>query len=167
MPKREGSVDMNPLAQELGERLRERSLTISVAESCTAGGLAHEITRVPGASTYFLGGVIAYDNAVKTGLLGVPESILVRFGAVSAEVAEAMASSCRSLFETDIAVSITGIAGPGGGTREKPPGLVFVAVADASIARSRRFDFNGSRDKVRSQATEAALMMASSFLADR
>ncbi len=158
---------MNLLAQELGQRLCECSLTISIAESCTAGGLAHEITRVPGASAYFLGGVIAYDNAVKTGLLGVPESTLTRFGAVSGEVAEAMASACRRLLETDIGISITGIAGPGGGTPEKPVGLVFIAVAGEAAVRSRRFNFSGSRDEVRSQATDAALMMASSFLVDR
>jgi PncC family amidohydrolase len=158
---------VSDLARELVDALRETGRTISTAESCTAGGLAHEITRIPGASACFVGSVIAYANEVKTTLLRVPESTLARHGAVSAEVAEAMASSCLDLFATDIAVSITGIAGPGGGTPEKPVGLVFVAVAGEVAVLSRRFDFTGSRDEVRAQATTAALRMASAFLADR
>ncbi|MGB2983936.1 MAG: CinA family protein [Candidatus Bipolaricaulia bacterium] len=148
---------MREIARQLGARLRETGRTISVAESCTAGGLAHEITRVPGASAYFLGGVIAYDDAVKISLLDIPRSDLQRFGAVSAETAEAMATACRSLFGTDTAVSITGIAGPGGGTDEKPVGLVFIAVAGERGVRCHRFEFPGNRDDVRAQAIDAAL----------
>jgi len=157
---------MSESAQRLVDVLREAGRTISTAESCTAGGLAYEITRIPGASACFIGGIVAYANEVKTTLLRVPESTLARHGAVSAEVAEAMAASCRELFATDIAVSITGIAGPSGGTPEKPVGLVFIAVAGAAGVVGRRFDFSGSRTEVRGQATAAALAMADAFLAD-
>lgn len=157
---------MNESAVKLGEDLKRRGLTVSVAESCTAGGLGHEITRVPGASGYFIGGVIAYDNRVKTGLLGVPERTVEQFGAVSAETASAMASACRSLLKTDLAISITGIAGPGGGTPEKPVGRVFVAVASETAVRGIRLDLDGDRDAVRQQAVVAALELASSFLSD-
>jgi len=157
---------MTEAARALGNRLRERSLTISVAESCTAGGLAHEITRVPGASEYFLGGVIAYDDDVKVGLLKVPASTLGQFGAVSAETAGAMADACRRLFATDIAVSITGIAGPGGGTPQKPVGTVFVAMVGEGEARGLRLSLSGPRDAVRAQAVEAALTLTLSFLGE-
>lgn len=165
MPPREGILVMSETSRKLGERLRELALTISVAESCTAGGLAHEITRIPGASAYFLGGIIAYDNAVKTTLLEVPPSVLDAFGAVSANTAEAMAASCRRRFQSDIAVSITGIAGPGGGTPDKPVGLVFIAVAGQRGVRSLREHFSGSRDEVRAGAVEAALHLVLSFVA--
>jgi PncC family amidohydrolase len=157
---------VSELAVELGAQLLRRGLTLSVAESCTAGGLAHEITRVPGASAYFIGGVIAYDNRIKTGLLGVPSGTVEQFGAVSAETASAMASACRRLLETDLAIGITGIAGPGGGTPEKPVGRVFVAVASEDAVRGIRLDLDGDRDAVRRQAVDAALELARSFLAD-
>lgn len=157
---------MSDSAQRLVDALRAAGRTISTAESCTAGGLAHEITRIPGASACFVGGVVAYANKVKTTLLRVPESALARYGAVSAEVAEGMAASCRDLFATDISVAITGIAGPSGGTPDKPVGLVFIAVAGASGVLGRRFDFVGSRAEVRAQAVSAALAMTSAFLSD-
>jgi PncC family amidohydrolase len=156
---------MSEASRKLGERLLELALTISIAESCTAGGLAHEITRIPGASAYFLGGIIAYDNAVKTSLLEVPQSALDRFGAVSAETAEAMAVSCRRRFHSDIAVSITGVAGPGGGTPDKPVGLVFIAVAGQHDVQSLQENLQGSRDEVRAGAVDAALHLVLSFLA--
>ena len=150
---------MNDLARRLAEALTASGRTLSTAESCTAGGLAHIITRVPGASAFFVGGVVAYANAVKSSLLGVAEETLGHHGAVSAEVAEEMATSCRRLFATDLAASITGIAGPSGGTADKPVGLVFVAVAGAAGARGRRFVFSGDREEVRERATDAALEM--------
>jgi PncC family amidohydrolase len=157
---------MNQLAKALGERLSERSETVSVAESCTAGGLACVITRVPGASAYFIGGIIAYDNAVKSGILEVSPDVLQQFGAVSSEVASAMATSCRRIFETDFAVSITGIAGPSGGTPEKPVGRVFVAVAWKDGVRGVRLDLQGDRDRIRAQAVEAALELALSAVSN-
>jgi len=157
---------MSRRAEELGKTLCEGSLTLSVAESCTAGGLAHEVTRVPGASAYFIGGILAYDNRVKSGLLGVPARTLEQFGAVSSETASAMAMACRKLFDTDLAISITGIAGPGGGTAEKPVGRVYMAVAGNDAVRGVRLDLAGDRDAIRAQAVDAALELALSFIAE-
>jgi len=147
-------------ARRLGDLLRGSGRTISVAESCTAGGLGQAITRVPGASDYFVGGVIAYADRIKARLLSVDGGILGEHGAVSPEVAEAMAAGCRALLGTDLAIAVTGIAGPAGGTPEKPVGLVFVAVADDAGVEVRRFGFRGTRDEIRTQATAAALETA-------
>jgi len=148
---------MTDKARDIGEKLRRIGRTISVAESCTAGGLAHEITRIPGSSAYFLGGIIAYDNAVKVSHLGVSRNDLERYGAVSAETARTMASNCLRRFGSDLAVSITGIAGPGGGTNEKPVGLVYIGIADRAGARSHARRFSGDRASIRAQAVDAAL----------
>lgn len=148
---------MREVAAQLGRRLTDEAMTVSVAESCTAGGLAYTLTTASGSSAYFLGGIIAYDNRVKISLLDVSEDDLARFGAVSAEMAEAMAASCRRRFSTDLAVSVTGIAGPGGGTPEKPLGLVYIGLASRLGVSSRRFLFSGSREDVRSASIDAAL----------
>ena len=103
-------------AIRLAEVLVEQRLTLATAESCTGGGLSHLLTSIPGSSAFFIGGIIAYQNRVKTAFLGVPLDILAEYGAVSAPTASAMAEGCRDKFDTDIAVSITGIAGPGGGS---------------------------------------------------
>jgi PncC family amidohydrolase len=155
---------MNPLAQSLGTRLREKGWTLSVAESCTAGALGAAVTSVPGASSYFVGGVIAYDNNVKGNLLAVPRETMVQFGAVSSQTVSAMADGCRKLFATDLAIGVTGIAGPGGGTPEKPVGRVFVAVASSDAVRGVRLDLKGDREAVRAQAVAAALDLAVAFL---
>ena len=143
--------------QEVAARLHAVGWTVSVAESCTAGGLAFEMTRIAGSSAFFIGGIIAYDNAVKTTLLDISEDHLTRFGAVSAETAERMATACRERFGTDLAVSITGIAGPGGGSEAKPVGLVYIALADRNSASSLEYRFEGDRSEVRRQAISAAL----------
>ncbi len=147
------------LEEELGEKLRDRKLTIAVAESCTGGLLGSKITDVPGSSEYFLGGVIAYQNEVKESLLHVPHDVIASHGAVSAQTVEAMASGCRELFKCDIAVSITGIAGPGGGSAEKPVGLVYVGLATASGVISRRFRWKGSRTQNKESSVCAAIEM--------
>ncbi len=113
----------------LAERLRRRGWHLAVAESCTGGLLGHWITEVPGSSAYFLGGVIAYANALKCDVLGVPQATLERYGAVSASTAAAMARGVRRLTGAEVGVAITGIAGPGGGTPQKPVGTVYLAVA--------------------------------------
>ncbi len=116
------------LIAEMAGRLRGRKWRLAVAESCTGGLLGHWITQVPGSSACFLGGVIAYANALKCDLLGVPEATLVRYGAVSEPTAAAMAQGVRHLTGAEVGVAITGIAGPGGGTPQKPVGTVYIAV---------------------------------------
>jgi nicotinamide-nucleotide amidase len=145
--------------EELGEKLRDRKLTIAVAESCTGGLLGSKITDVPGSSEYFLGGVIAYQNEVKESLLHVPQDVIASHGAVSAQTVEAMASGCRELFKCDIAVSITGIAGPGGGSAEKPVGLTYIGLTTASGVISRRFQWDGSRIQNKESSVRAAMEM--------
>ncbi len=137
------------LAETVGRRLRQSGLTIAVAESCTAGLLGAALTGPPGASAYFLGGVIAYSNAIKRSVLGVPEELLQRHGAVSEESARAMAEGVRRQFQSDLSLAVTGIAGPEGGTAEKPVGLVFLALASASGIECRRLQFPGDRNWVR------------------
>jgi PncC family amidohydrolase len=155
-----------PLAERVGEALAQRGWTISVVESCTAGGLAYRITKVPGASEYFLGGLVAYDNRVKLEWVGVPEWMFERHGAVSSEVAGAMSEGGRMRFDTDVCVAITGIAGPGGGTQEKPVGTVFVSVSSRTGTRAQRFLFSGDREHVRQRAIDAALGMVLDFITD-
>jgi nicotinamide-nucleotide amidase len=121
--------DTDTLASVVGQLLTEADETLSVAESCTGGGLGSMLTEVPGSSNYFLGGVISYDNSVKASVLGVSQSDLYTVGAVSKAVAMQMAAGVRSLLSTNWGLSITGIAGPGGGTDTKPVGLVYIGLA--------------------------------------
>ena len=145
--------------EELGRLLREAALTISVAESCTGGLFASRITDVPGSSDYFLGGIVAYRNEIKERLLKVPQEILVEYGAVSEKTAEAMARGCRDLFDSDVAIAITGIAGPGGGTPEKPVGLVWIGLSNAQGERAEHFLWDSDRVGNRERSVEAALKM--------
>lgn len=150
----EGDDTMEVVA---GRLLRERGRTIAVAESCTGGLLAEKITAVAGASDYFLGGVVAYANAAKEALLGVPAALLRDHGAVSDPVARAMAEGVRARFGADVGVATTGISGPGGGTAEKPVGLVFVALADAAGTHVDRFVFPLDRTRHRALTAQIAL----------
>jgi nicotinamide-nucleotide amidase len=140
-------MDQDSLASVVLKRLGQAGQTLSVAESCTGGGLGAELTAVPGASSVMLGGVISYANAVKRDLLSVPEALLEQHGAVSAPVAEAMALGVRRLTGSDWALSVTGIAGPDGGTPEKPVGLVFVAVAGPDGCSSQRLRLGNTRGR--------------------
>ena len=144
-------------AEKLVKVLRENNMTCATAESCTGGGVGYAITGVSGASAVFWGGVISYDNSVKHGVLGVPEEVLATRGAVSSECAAAMAEGVRRLLKTDLAVSITGIAGPGGGTAEKPVGLVWFGLASATGAATEKKIFTGDRETVRAAAIEHSL----------
>jgi nicotinamide-nucleotide amidase len=139
------------------ELLRERGLTLATAESCTGGLVGARLTDVAGSSDVFLGGVIPYSNAAKEAQLGVPAAVLDAYGAVSAEVAAAMAHGARARLEADVAVAVTGIAGPGGGTAAKPVGLVYVHAAGPMGERELRLDFPGDRETIRGRATVAAL----------
>jgi PncC family amidohydrolase len=135
----------------------DEGISLAAAESCTGGNVAARITSVPGSSGYFVGGLVAYDNEVKSRLLQVPEAVLRQFGAVSAECARAMAEGARTLFNADFAVSTTGVAGPGGATRRKPVGLVYIGVASSASTETFEHHFDGDRQEVVAQATEEAL----------
>jgi nicotinamide-nucleotide amidase len=139
--------------------------TVAVAESCTGGLLAGAITAIPGSSRYFVGGIVAYRDSVKVETLGVPSSLIAAHGAVSAEVALAMARGALARTGADAAIATTGIAGPGGGTVRKPVGTVWVAVADRrGRRRADRHRFDGDREKVRRATVRAALEAALSLL---
>ena len=135
----------------------ERGLTIAVAESCTGGLIGGALTAVAGSSSAFLGGIISYADSAKTALLGVPEAALAQHGAVSEDVAARMASGACVALGADVAVAVTGIAGPGGGSAEKPVGLVWIGIATREGTTAHRHDFEGSRNAVRTATVEAAL----------
>jgi nicotinamide-nucleotide amidase len=144
------------LAAVVLDKCRSLGLKLAVAESCTGGMLGERITSIPGSSDVFLGGIIAYDNDVKVKALGVPAEDIKRYGAVSEHVALRMASGIREKMGADVGISVTGIAGPGGGTPEKPVGLVWIAV-HGSDTKARRFHLVGDRAEIRQRAAQAAL----------
>lgn len=146
-------------AETLVELLKARGLTCATAESCTGGGVGAAITAVPGSSAVFYGGVISYDNSVKESVLGVTRETLSSVGAVSSECAAQMANGARRLLKTDLAVSLTGIAGPDGGSEEKPVGLVWFGLASKDGVRTEKAIFAGDRAQVRAQAVLHALGM--------
>ena len=145
------------LAERLQATCVARGIGVSVAESCTGGLVAASITEVSGSSAYFLGGIVSYANTAKEALLDVPSSVLQAHGAVSAQVARAMADGALARFGADLAVAITGVAGPEGGTAEKPVGLVYVGLSSAAGADVRRLHLVGDRREIRAAATRAAL----------
>jgi nicotinamide-nucleotide amidase len=151
------SEDERSIAEIVLGLARERGLTLATAESCTGGLVAGRLTAVPGSSDVFRGGVVAYADDVKAKELGVPPALLEAHGAVSAEAARAMAEGARSQLDADVAVSTTGVAGPGGGTEEKPVGLVFLHVTGPEGEEVRRIDLPGDREMIRGRATTAAL----------
>jgi len=147
------------LEEVVGELLKLRGYTLATAESCTGGLLAGRITDVPGSSEYFLEGVVSYSNEAKHDLLSVPKKWIKEHGAVSEKVAEAMASGIRKRAGSTFGVGVTGIAGPGGGSQEKPVGLVYIALSDDSQTTSRKFIFPGDRQFIRTLSVNAALDM--------
>jgi nicotinamide-nucleotide amidase len=161
------SVDGHPLEGVVGDLLVERGFRIAIAESCTGGLLTSRLTDVAGSSRYVERAVVAYANQAKVSLLGVPESTIAAEGAVSEPVALAMAEGIRSSASVDVAVGVTGIAGPGGGSTEKPVGTVAVAVVVPGEQRSKTFRFVGDREQVKFQATQAALDMVRRMLLSR
>ena len=147
--------------ENLVELLKANNLTIATCESCTGGGIGAAITSVPGSSEIFLGGIISYSNEVKNQVVGVEKEALDKFGAVSAEVASQMAKGVKELLKSDIAVSVTGIAGPGGGTPDKPVGLVWFGLADSKgNIRTEKKLFQGDRETVRALSVQHAIGMA-------
>lgn len=145
------------LSRAAGKFLIEHNLKISVAESCTGGLLGASLTDIAGSSAYFRGGIIAYDNQIKNQLLGVEKTILDRYGAVSDQTVIAMAKGVCKLFNTECAISVSGIAGPDGGTAQKPVGLVYIGIAVNERIESIRNIFKGNRQQIRSQAVHTAL----------
>lgn len=145
------------LEEITGKMLSEKNLSISIAESCTGGLLSSRITDVSGSSSYFVGGVVAYSNEFKIKFLDVKEETLREFGAVSEETAKQMAEGVRKHFNTDIGISITGIAGPGGGTDKKPVGLVYIGYSDKNITFASKFLFGNFRERNKKRAAQMAL----------
>lgn len=152
-------VDKTTLEAAVIQLLKDQGKTVACAESCTGGGLGARLTAIPGSSAAFLGGVVSYSNDAKVRLLGVDPGLLAEHGAVSAPVAEAMARGAREQLGADLAVSITGVAGPDGGTPEKPVGLVYVGVATAERVFAQENHFIGIREDVRRRSTQVALQL--------
>ena len=150
---------MTSQPETLVELLKARGMTCATAESCTGGGVGSAITSVAGSSEVFIGGVVSYSNEAKRAVLGVDAKTLERFGAVSSETACEMASGVRRLMKTDLAVSVTGIAGPGGGSEEKPVGLVWFGLSTPEGTRTEKAVFMGDRAAVRAQAVLHAIGM--------
>jgi nicotinamide-nucleotide amidase len=154
------SIHGETLEQVVGRILTENRATIAVAESCTGGLLAERLTNVPGSSIYFLGSVVCYSNQLKSRLVDVPPALIEEKGAVSPEVAMALAEGIRKRTGATIGLGVTGVAGPGGGSPEKPVGLVYIGIADERGPRQKEHRFVGDRDRIRSFAAQSALDMA-------
>jgi PncC family amidohydrolase len=154
----------NSLEVQIGQLLTQRGLTLAAAESCTGGLVSHRITNVPGSSEYFLGGIVAYSNQIKMGLLGVRQDTLESKGAVSQETVLEMAAGVRQALKADIGIAISGIAGPGGATLNKPVGLVWLALSADNADNARSFIFPGDRLAVKEQSAQAALQMVLEYL---
>jgi nicotinamide-nucleotide amidase len=159
------SEDDRPVEELVLDAARERGLSLAAAESCTGGLVAARLTSVPGSSDVFRGGIVSYDNEVKRAQLGVSEDTLAAHGAVSAETAAEMALGARESLSADVAVSVTGIAGPGGGTPEKPVGLVYLHASGHGVEQGRKLTLPGDREAVRRRATAAALHLLRELLA--
>ncbi|MGA2508321.1 MAG: CinA family protein [Chitinispirillaceae bacterium] len=147
------------LSTTLGRILLEKKMTLAVAESCTGGMIGSAITDIAGASRYFLGGIIAYDTNIKKSVLHVPRTTLNKYGAVSRQTVTAMAHAVRKLMKADCSIAVSGIAGPGGGTREKPVGLVYIGIAVKNSVKSFKYRFKGTRENIRKQTVKEALRL--------
>jgi len=144
--------------------LVRKKMTLAVAESCTGGLLSHRLTNIPGSSKYYECGIVSYSNRAKVGVLGISGRIIKEKGAVSEEVVREMALRIRELRETDLGIAITGIAGPKGGSPEKPVGLVYIALSSPKDARCQRFVFSGERKLIKWKSSQAALNMLREYL---
>jgi PncC family amidohydrolase len=151
-------AELRALAERLQGVCLGRGLSVALAESCTGGLVAATLTQIPGSSGYFLGAVVSYADSAKESLLGVPSATLAAHGAVSAQVARAMAAAARERFGTSLAASVTGIAGPDGGTTEKPVGLTYIGLADAGTVDVRRHQWPGDREGNRRESVRAVLL---------
>jgi nicotinamide-nucleotide amidase len=156
--------DRDSMERVVGRLLTENKLQLAVAESCTGGLICRKITNTPGSSAYFLGGVVSYANALKTIYLDVSPDLLQSIGAVSREVAEEMAVGVRSKTGADIGLAVTGIAGPDGGSEEKPVGTVYIAIATSEENWVTRFHFNGNRNEIREISAQSGLDLIRKYL---
>ena len=155
---------LNGISKLAHDKLIERGKTIAIAESCSGGKLASELIRYPGASRFFILGVVAYSNKSKVAILGVPEKLISKYGAVSKQVAGSMARNIRRKVKADLGLSITGLAGPAGASPKKPIGLVFICLADKNKNICRKFHFRGNRQDIRKKATQEALRLLCAHL---
>lgn len=152
-------MNIDELSRAIGRRLVRRKITVSVCESCTGGMFGSIITRIPGSSKYFSGGVIAYSNDVKKKIVGVKTETLRKYGAVSAEVAKEMARGIQEKLKSDIGIGITGIAGPLGSSKKKPVGLVYIGLSYKKKLFVEKFLLKGNRDQIRKKSCREALML--------
>jgi len=145
--------------QKVFKKFTQNAKTLAIAESCTGGLIGDRLTNVPGASAFFLLGITAYDNKAKSKILGVPSALVKKHGAVSKQVVRAMAQGVRKILKTDYGLGVTGIAGPGGFTKNKPVGLVFIALSSGPETIVKKFLFKGTRLAIKQKAGQAALKM--------
>ncbi len=155
------------LEKIIGDFLRDKGWTLSIAESCTGGLVSDLITNVPGSSDYFEGGIVSYSNLAKHEFLKVPAIYIKRYGAVSSLVAKKMAEGVRKAFHTTLGVSTTGIAGPGGGSRKKPVGLVFIAVSNGKRTIVKKEKLKGSRREIKKESSRRSLKYLYDFISKR
>lgn len=153
------NTSTSELVKKLAQKLIASGKTIATAESCTGGNIAHNITLLAGSSQYFLGGIVSYANEVKMNVLGVNKENLEKYGAVSQSVVEAMATGVCKTIGSNYSVATSGIAGPGGGSEEKPVGTVWMAVSDGKNSISKKWNFDGSREEIIEKATKTAIFM--------
>lgn len=152
------------LLKNVSDQLKKQRLTIATAESCTGGLIAHTLTNVSGSSNYFDRGIVSYSNEAKMEVLGVPEDLLKKYGAVSEQVAKAMAEWVRTKSKVDVGLATTGVAGPTGGTKEKPVGLVYIAISTSKGTIVKSFQFSGDRLQNKESTCNAALQMLLDYL---
>jgi nicotinamide-nucleotide amidase len=155
------------LEKVIGDRLREKGWTLSIAESCTGGLISDRITNVSGSSDYFEGGMVTYSNESKAKYLGVPLDYIRKYGAVSPQVARKMAQGVRKAFNTTFGLSTTGVAGPTGGTKRSPIGRVFIGISDGKRTWVRKLDLKGSRREIREKAAEESLQFFYKILVEK
>ena len=153
------NYDGKTLLRFIAEKLKEKKQTLGLAESCTGGYISHLITSLPGSSEYFKGGIIAYSNEIKNRILQIDERIINQYGAVSKEVVEQMAANLLHIYEVDYGIAVSGIAGPGGGSIEKPVGTVWIAIANKNKITTKCFSLNKGRKRIIKQAAITALYM--------
>jgi PncC family amidohydrolase len=153
------NLESKKILDKISTILKEKGLKIATAESCTGGLISHSFTNISGSSDYFDRGIVSYSNKAKNELLGVSEDILIKFGAVSEQVAKEMAEGVRNRSSVDIGIATTGIAGPTGGTKEKPVGLVYIAISSKDNTQVNKFQFSGNRLENKESTLNAALRM--------